>query len=139
MGLVLGGLAAGFFAPTPIPAAHPKTSLVIAEVGAVVLAILGAAGGVAYVRLTTRQPTDGPDLRYSLTDAGGEEAYPVAGTAWAVLYADLTDRAAGKELVEFLRWATHEGQAYVTELQFAPLPPGLVKRIEDRLGRVRVK
>jgi phosphate transport system substrate-binding protein len=84
-------------------------------------------------------PTAPADLRYSLTDATGEDAYPVAGTAWAILYADLTDRAAGRELVEFLRWATHEGQAYVAELQFAPLPPDLVKRIDDRLSRVRVK
>ncbi|MBO0700873.1 MAG: phosphate ABC transporter substrate-binding protein PstS, partial [Zavarzinella sp.] len=84
-------------------------------------------------------PTAKPDLRYSLTDATGEDAYPLAGTCWAILYADLTDRTAGKELVEFLRWATHEGQAYVSELQFAPLPPDLVKRIDDRLGRVRVK
>jgi eukaryotic-like serine/threonine-protein kinase len=84
-------------------------------------------------------PTAPADLRYSLTDATGEDAYPVAGTCWAILYADLTDRAAGRELVEFLRWATHEGQAYVAELQFAPLPPDLVKRIDDRLSRVRVK
>jgi phosphate transport system substrate-binding protein len=84
-------------------------------------------------------PTAGADLRYSLTDAGGGDAYPVTGTAWAILPADLAGRAGAKELVGFLRWATHEGQAYVAELQFAPLPPGLVKRIDDRLSRVRVK
>jgi phosphate transport system substrate-binding protein len=84
-------------------------------------------------------PTARPDLRYSLTDAAGEDAYPVAGTCWAILYADLADRTTGRELVEFLRWATHEGQAYVAEVQFAPLPPDLVKRIDDRLARVRVK
>jgi eukaryotic-like serine/threonine-protein kinase len=97
----------------------------------------GPAGVIAAAAAVL--PTAEPDLRYSLTDATGEDAYPVAGTAWAVLYVDLTDRAAGRELVEFLRWATHEGQAYVPELQFAPLPPDLVKRIDDRLGRVRVK
>ena len=79
------------------------------------------------------------DLRYSLTDAPGEDAYPVAGTVWAILYADQTTRPNGRELVDFLRWATHEGQAYATELNFAPLPPDLVKRIDDRLAAVRVK
>jgi len=79
------------------------------------------------------------DLRFSLTDAPGEDAYPVAGTVWAILYADQSARPHGQELVNFLRWATHEGQAYASELKFAPLPPDLVKRIDDRLGRVRVK
>jgi amino acid transporter len=64
LGLVLGGLGAGFFALTPIPAAHPKTSLVIAELATVTFTILGAAGGVAYVRLTTRRPTTGPEIDY---------------------------------------------------------------------------
>jgi hypothetical protein len=41
--------------------------------------------------------------------------------------------------VEFLRWTTHEGQAFATELKFAPLPPDLVKRIDDKLAKVRVK
>ena len=79
------------------------------------------------------------DLRFSLTDAPGEDAYPIGGTVWAILYVDQTGRPTGQQLVEFLRWATHEGQAYGTELKFAPLPPDLVKRIDDRLGRVRVK
>ena len=84
-------------------------------------------------------PTVRADLRYSLTDAPGEGAYPIAGTVWAILYADQTTRTTGKELVEFLRWATHEGQTHATELKFAPLPPDLVKRIDDRLAAVQVK
>jgi phosphate ABC transporter phosphate-binding protein len=84
-------------------------------------------------------PTVRADLRYSLTDAPGEGVYPIAGTVWAILYTDQTGRATGPELVDFLRWATHEGQTYATELQFAPLPPDLVKRIDDRLAAVRVR
>jgi phosphate ABC transporter phosphate-binding protein len=84
-------------------------------------------------------PTVRADLRYSLTDAPGEDVYPIAGTVWAILYAEQTARTTGKELVEFLRWATHEGQTHATELKFAPLPPDLVKRIDERLALVRVK
>jgi len=79
------------------------------------------------------------DLRFTLTDAAGEDAYPISGTAWAILYADQTKRPAGRELVEFLRWATHEGQAYAAELRFAPLPPELVKRIDERLAGIRIR
>jgi len=79
------------------------------------------------------------DLRFSLTDAPGEGAYPIGGTVWAILYVDQTGRPSGQQLLEFLRWATHEGQAFATELKFAPLPPELVKRIDDKLATVRVK
>jgi phosphate transport system substrate-binding protein len=78
------------------------------------------------------------DLRYTLTDAPGEESYPLAGTAWAVLYVDQTRTGAGRNLIAFLHWVTHEGQAFVNDLRFAPLPPELVKRIDDKLASVRV-
>jgi eukaryotic-like serine/threonine-protein kinase len=83
-------------------------------------------------------PTVPADLRYSLTDAPGEESYPIAGTVWAVLYADQTKLTTGPELVAFLKWATHEGQGYLAELHLARLPPELVKRVDERLGRVQV-
>src|SRR5262249_52134654 len=68
------------------------------------------------------------DLRYTLTDAPGEEYYPIAGTVWAILFVDQTKSAAGRELVDFLRWATHEGQTYLKDLRLVPLPPELAKR-----------
>ena len=78
------------------------------------------------------------DLRYSLTDASGEGSYPIAGTTWAVLCQDQTANPAGRELVEFLRWATHEGQANARELKYAPLPPELVKLIDSRLSQIKL-
>jgi eukaryotic-like serine/threonine-protein kinase len=79
------------------------------------------------------------DLRFSLVNAPGEDAYPIVGAVWAIVQADLTSSSAAKDLIAFLRWATHEGQAYVGELKFAPLPPDLVRRIDERLDGVRVK
>lgn len=84
-------------------------------------------------------PTIPADLRYSLTDAPGEDSYPVSGTVWAVLYANQSAAPTGPELVAFLRWATHEGQGYLSDLPFAQLPPELVKQIDERLEGVRVR
>ena len=78
------------------------------------------------------------DLRFSLTNAPGAGSYPLTGATWAVLYADQTKRPAGKALVEFLRWATHEGQAYVKDMAFGPLPPDLVAKIDQRLNAIKV-
>jgi eukaryotic-like serine/threonine-protein kinase len=78
------------------------------------------------------------DLRFSLTNAPAPGAYPLTGATWAVLYADQTKRPAGKAMVEFLRWATHEGQAYIKDTAFAPLPPDLVAKIDERLNTIKV-
>jgi phosphate transport system substrate-binding protein len=76
------------------------------------------------------------DLRYSLTNAPGKEAYPISGTSWAVLYVrQLGDK--GQAVVDFLRWATHEGQQYCEELHYSRLPPGLVQRLEKKLDQVQ--
>jgi phosphate transport system substrate-binding protein len=76
------------------------------------------------------------DLRYSLTDAPGSDSYPIPGTVWAVLYVN-QQPPKGEQLVQFLRWATHEGQQQARDLGYAPLPSGLVERLERKLEQVK--
>lgn len=76
------------------------------------------------------------DLRYSLTNAPGKDAYPVSGTVWAVLYVKQPE-AKGRQVVDFLRWVTHEGQAFTQELDYARLPEALVRRLEPKLDAVQ--
>jgi phosphate transport system substrate-binding protein len=75
------------------------------------------------------------DLRYSLTDAPGPDSYPISGTVWAVVFVKQPP-GKGRALVEFLRWATHEGQEQAAELRYARLPPGLVERVDKKLDRL---
>jgi phosphate transport system substrate-binding protein len=72
------------------------------------------------------------DMRYSLTDAAGAASYPIVGTAWALLYAE-QPYGKGKELVEFLLWATGEGQQYVGDLHYGRLPPELAEQLRGTL------
>jgi phosphate ABC transporter phosphate-binding protein len=83
--------------------------------------------------------TDIPaDLRLPLIDAAGADTYPIVGMTYALVYTDQTGNPSGRELVAFLRWGTHEGQAYVKELGYAPLPPELVQRIDTTLAAVKL-
>ena len=75
------------------------------------------------------------DLRYSITDRPGEDAYPISGTVWAVLYAKQPGEK-GRVVVDFLRWATHEGQEYAAEMHYARLPQGLVERLNKKLDQI---
>jgi phosphate ABC transporter phosphate-binding protein len=78
-----------------------------------------------------------PDLRFTLTDVSGRESYPICGTTWAVVYKKQSGEA-GKELVKFLHWAVHDGQAHVTELKYAPLPAELVGKIDKAIETITV-
>jgi phosphate transport system substrate-binding protein len=81
-------------------------------------------------------PTIPADYRVFFTDAAGRDAYPVAGFTWILIYGDQADPARGKALVDFLWWATHDGQKYAATLLYAPLPKSLISRIEGTLKSV---
>jgi phosphate transport system substrate-binding protein len=78
------------------------------------------------------------DLRYSITDAAGKDSYPISGTTWAVVYVNQPS-GKGQQVVDFLRWATHEGQQFTEDLHYAKLPPGLVERVDKKLASIQMK
>jgi phosphate transport system substrate-binding protein len=76
------------------------------------------------------------DLRYSITDAPGDNAYGIAGTTWALVYTDQKDANKGKVLAYFIWWTTHEGQQLGEDLLYAPLPQSLVARDEAQIKKM---
>lgn len=78
------------------------------------------------------------DLRYSITNAPGKDAYPISGTTWAILY--VNQPAAKKQpIVDYLTWCTHDGQQFCETLHYARLPAGLVERLEKKLQSIQSK
>lgn len=76
------------------------------------------------------------DFRVFITNPTGARAYPIAGFTWILIRGEQSDQRKGKALVDFLRWAIHDGQQYAPPLGYAPLPAGLVQRIEQALKSV---
>ncbi len=76
------------------------------------------------------------DLRFSITDQPGAQAYPIAGTTWVLLYKTQTDANQGKQVVSFVEWAIHDGQKYANDLDYAALAPNLVQKAETALRSV---
>ena len=80
-----------------------------------------------------------PDtLAASITDAEGEKAYPISAFTYLLVYADLQDQKKGPALAEFLWWAIHDGQKECEALNYAPLPPPVVTKVEARLKELKV-
>lgn len=76
------------------------------------------------------------DLRVSITNAPGAQAYPIASYTYILVYKNQKDQAKGKALVDFLWWGLHDGEAFAKPLQYAPLPDDIVKRAEAKINSI---
>jgi phosphate transport system substrate-binding protein len=76
------------------------------------------------------------DLRMSVTNSPGKGAYPIAGFTYLLVFQEQTDPVKGPALAHFLWWEIHAGQALGPPLDYAPLPAGVVKRVEAKLHQL---
>jgi phosphate transport system substrate-binding protein len=79
------------------------------------------------------------DFRVSIVDAPGKDSYPIAGLTWLLVYKDQRDEARGKALVQFLKWAIHDGQKMEAALDYAPLPAPVVEKLDKTLRQITFK
>ena len=79
------------------------------------------------------------DLRVSLTNADGKDAYPISGFTWLLIYKNMKDKKKETELKKFLRWAMTDGESYAKDLYYAPLPKEVVKLCEKKIDQITYK
>ena len=76
------------------------------------------------------------DLRVSITNSAGENAYPISSYTYILAYKDQKDAAKGRALVDFLWWGIHDGEQFAKDLQYAPLPQEIVTRAEAKINSI---
>jgi phosphate transport system substrate-binding protein len=76
------------------------------------------------------------DLRVSITNSAGANAYPIASYTYILAYKDQKSAEQGKALVDFLWWGIHDGEQFAKELQYAPLPVEIVTRAEAKINSI---
>jgi phosphate transport system substrate-binding protein len=78
------------------------------------------------------------DLRFSLVNPqpSGADSYPITAVTWAVMYVNQPPDTA-KHLVDFFTWVIHDGQKIAEQEKYAPLPPNLVKKSEEKLQMIK--
>jgi len=77
----------------------------------------------------------------NLLNAPGAGSYPIASFSYLLVYKELSvlptmDRARAQALVDFLWWATHEGQSYAPKLQYVPLPQAVISLNEQTIKSI---
>ena len=78
------------------------------------------------------------DFRFSMTNAPGNDAYPITGATWLLVYQQQKDAAKGKKLVEFLKWALTKGEGMAKDLNYAPLPESIQQRVLKRIDEIKM-
>ena len=76
------------------------------------------------------------DLRVSITNAPGKGVYPISAFTYFLVYKNQNNEAKGKALVAFLWWAIHDGEQYARQLHYAPLPPEVVQKAEQKIRSI---
>jgi phosphate transport system substrate-binding protein len=73
---------------------------------------------------------------FSITNAPGDKAAPIASYSWVILHKDQTDATKGKAVVNLWKWVVTDGQAQGKDLQYAALPKDAQAFALDQLKKV---
>ncbi|ADV26787.1 phosphate ABC transporter, periplasmic phosphate-binding protein [Pseudoxanthomonas suwonensis 11-1] len=70
------------------------------------------------------------DFHLVMTNAPGEEAWPITATNFILVHRQPRDAASARQTREFFRWIYARGDAQARQLHYVPLPDSLVGQIE---------
>jgi phosphate transport system substrate-binding protein len=85
-----------------------------------------ASIGVAYRSMEKSIP---PDFRASLTNASGQDAYPIISFTWLYLPETSSNPERSKALGNYLEWALTTGQQSAENHGYTPLPSSLAPKV----------
>ena len=71
------------------------------------------------------------DFNLVITNAPGEQAWPITATNFILMYEQPKDAKRSADARAFFEWALENGQQQAASLDYVPLPPELVGQIEQ--------
>ena len=77
------------------------------------------------------------DFRVSIVNAPGATAYPISSFTYLLVPKTFADAAKGKKLIDFVKWAIHDGEKEAPALDYAPLPDAIVAMLDQRLSQIQ--
>lgn len=70
------------------------------------------------------------DFHLVLTDAPGEDAYPITATTFVLMPKTPKSQERSAAAIDFVRWSLENGKPQAETLNYVPLPPALIDQIE---------
>jgi phosphate transport system substrate-binding protein len=74
---------------------------------------------------------DAKDFYLVMTNPPGDMAYPITATVFVLMYKQSKSPANAAIAMDFFKWALESGQAHADSLDYVPLPPDLVQKVES--------
>jgi phosphate transport system substrate-binding protein len=71
------------------------------------------------------------DFNLMLTNAPGDEAYPITATVFVLMHKQPTSPRRSRAALAFFRWALEKGSKEAAGLGYVPLPPALVGQVVE--------
>jgi len=78
------------------------------------------------------------DLIFSALNSPAPAAYPITAQSWCMLYANQTDKVKGPAVKAYFQFMLTEGQQFLVDVDFAPIPVSLQDKALAQLERVQV-
>jgi len=76
------------------------------------------------------------DFRVSITNAPGNNAYPISSFTWLLVPNKIDDTGKKKAITNFLHWMVTEGQKFAEPLAYAQLPKAVVSKEMKAISRI---
>lgn len=70
------------------------------------------------------------DFNLLMTNAPGDNAWPIAATTWIIMYKQPKNAEQSKAAFDFFKWSLEKGKEQAASLDYVALPDSLVTRIE---------
>ncbi len=77
------------------------------------------------------------DIRISITNAPGQDAYPICSFTYLLIPEKIADRRKAEAIKGFLQWMLTEGQGMAESLDYARLPEAVVQIEMNKLSQVQ--
>jgi phosphate transport system substrate-binding protein len=77
------------------------------------------------------------DFRVSITNAPGDDSYPIPTFTWLLVPDQIKDANKKKAMTDFLAWMLKDGQALAPPLTYAPLPKAVVDKEVKAIAKIK--
>lgn len=72
-----------------------------------------------------------PGFFLVLTNQPGKTSWPATGASFIIMHRTQADALTGRAVLKFFDWAFKNGSTMASELDYVPMPPAVVKQIQD--------
>jgi phosphate transport system substrate-binding protein len=103
--------------------------------------IKASAGSVSAAGEKAAESFSGTVLKADIWNQPGENAYPISAFTYIIVYKDLVKQTKDQAdaLVDFLAWATTDGQSTTGKMNYAPLAPAVRAKVQAALSEITYK